>query len=324
MSKPESPSLGINMLGATEATEEVLKKFRQLISSAKDVWGLLEALDYLEASLAARPFSAPLINASRELLTVIAHGEYDNIPRLKELVEENVEKLLRRMIEETEAAAEIAARRLENGDTVLTHSYSRSVLRTIEKAVAMGKTIRVIVAESRPVLDGIEMAKALTKLEIDVTLIVDSAMRFMAREATKALIGADAVTADGSIIARTGAGLLALAANESRVRVIVVAGTYKFYPETVYGLMVESPALQEEIVPESHKKLGIKGYAPLFEFVPPHLIDALATEKGLIAPEAVPLLVKEEFGEWPPRLESLEKLFTKAREELKKIGAKPS
>jgi translation initiation factor 2B subunit (eIF-2B alpha/beta/delta family) len=321
MSGEELSKLGFQALGATEAAEFVLKRFRELIASARDVWGFLEALDYLEASIASRPFAAPLVNASRELLKAIADTSVSSLDDVKGNVDGIVEGLLKRMLEETESAAEIAARRLEDGDVIITHSYSRSILRTIEKAAAMGKKLRVIVAESRPILDGVELAKALTKLDIEVTLIVDSAMRFMMREATRALIGADAVMADGSIVARTGAAILALAASEARVRTIVVAGTYKFYPETAYGLTVESPALQDEIVPEEHRMLGVKGYAPLFEIVPPHLIDALATEKGLIAPEAVPLLIKEAYGEWPPRLESLESLFERARRRLRELGA---
>ena len=318
---PLESRLGVQALGATEAAETVLKRFRELIASASTPWSLLEALDYLEASITARPFAAPLVNAARELLSSIASSKVGSLEELKAGISRSIDSLLRRMLEETEAAAEIAARRLEDGDVIITQSYSRSILRTIEKASAMGKRLRVIVAESRPLLDGVELAKALTKLDIEVTLIVDSAMRYMMREATRALIGADAVMADGSIVARAGAGLLALAANEARVRVIVVAGTYKFYPETAYGLTIEPPALEEEIVPDEHKKLGVKGYAPLFEIVPPHLIDALATEKGLIAPEAVPLLIKEAYGEWPPRLESLTSLFAKAREAVKAMGA---
>jgi len=312
-----SKVLGLYRLGATESAEETLQRFSRLVSEARDVWGLLEALDFLEARIAARPFSAPLVNTARELLGMIAAGEYSGLAEVQERVRSYVGKVLSRVVEETEAAAEIAARRLEDGDVVLTQSYSRSMVRALEKAAAMGKRIHVIVAESRPLLDGVETAKTLARMGLNVTLIVDSAMRFMARDATKALIGADAVTADGTVIARTGAGLLALAASESRVRLIVVAGTYKLYPETVYGMTIETPALGKEIVPEEHRGLGIEGYAPLFEPVPPHLIDALATERGLMAPEAVPLLIREKYGEWPPRLEPINELFARAREKLK-------
>ncbi len=308
-------------LGATEASEEALRRFARLVEEARNVPQVLEALDYLAATIAARPFSAPLVNTTREILERIAGGGYTSMEDLKQLIDGLVRSVLMKVVEETEEAAEIAARRLEDGDVVLTQSYSRSVVRALEKAAAMGKNIKVIVAESRPLLDGVETAKTLAKVGIPVTLIVDSAMRFMMREATRVLLGADAVTADGTVIARTGAGIAALAANEARVRVIVVAGTYKLYPETVYGMTVETPALGDEIVPPELREKGVKGYAPLFEPVPPHLIDALATEKGVIAPEAVPLLIKEKYGEWPPRLKPLKELFAAAREALKKLNA---
>ncbi len=312
---------GLYGLGATEAAEEALRRFAALVEEAGKPTQLLEAVDYLAATVSARPFSAPLANTAREILERIAEGGYGGVEELKRSVSELVREVLRRVIEETEEAAEIAARRLEDGDVVVTQSYSRSVVRALEKAAAMGKKIEVIVAESRPLLDGLETAKTLARVGIPVTLIVDSATRFVMKDATKAILGADAVMADGSVVARTGAGLVALAANEARVRVVVVAGTYKLYPETVYGATVETPALGDEIVPEELREKGVRGYAPLFEHIPPHLVDALATERGVIAPEAVPLLIREKYGEWPPRLKPLDQLLVEAREALKKLAA---
>jgi len=309
-------------VGATEAAEEVLRRFARLVEEAESPSQVLEAVDYLAASVAARPFSAPLANTTREILSRIAVGEYSSLEELKKVIRGIVGEVLQRVIEETEEAAEIAARRLEDGDVVVTQSHSRSVVRALEKAAAMGKKIEVIVAESRPLLDGLETAKTLARVGIPVTLIVDSAARFVMKDATRVILGADAVMADGSVVARTGAGLVALAANEARVRVIVVAGTYKLYPETVYGATIETPALGDEIVPEELREKGVRGYAPLFEHIPPHLIDALATERGVIAPEAVPLLIKEKYGEWPPRLKPLDQLLAEAREALKKLAAK--
>ncbi|NOZ89139.1 MAG: translation initiation factor eIF-2B [Crenarchaeota archaeon] len=307
---------GLRGLGATEASERVLRVFRSRVESSQSLWELLEALDYLASSLSRRPFSALLLNTARSVLEAVASGGWQSLEELRSLLTARVDEMLARVVAETEAAAEIAARRLEPRDVVLTYSYSRSVLRALEKAAAMGKEPRVIVAESRPLQEGLEMAKRLARSEIKVTLIVDSAVRFLAREATRVLLGADAVTADGSIVARTGSGMVALAASEARVRVTVVAGTYKLYPETVYGLTIETPWLGDEIVPEQLRSLDVKGYAPLYETVPPSLVDALATEKGVIAPEAVPLLIREAYGEWPPRIRGLEELQREARERI--------
>ncbi|BEP16751.1 ribose 1,5-bisphosphate isomerase [Pyrofollis japonicus] len=307
-------------LGATEASELVIKEFRRMIENAASVSDVLEALDYLKARIEEYPFSALLVNVAREVFGALAERKYKSLEEAKNIIIHELDDTMRAVLEETEGAAEIAARRLSDGDIVLTYGYSRSVIRALEKAAAMGKKIRVIVAESRPLLDGLEAAKVLVEKGFDTTLIVDSAMRFFAREATKALIGADAVMADGSVVSRTGSGLLALVANEARVRLIVVAGSYKLYPETVYGLTVETPALGDEIVPEDLRSLGVQGYAPLFEIIPSHLIDALATERGLVAPEAVPLIIKEIYGEWPPELEPLDNLVARASKRVMDLG----
>ncbi len=307
-------------LGATEAAEIVIRDFTRLVERSNTVSELLEAVDYLKARIEEYPFSALLVNVARRVLGSLAAGSYGSLGEARRLVIESVESTLRSVVAETEAAAEIAARRLSDGDVVLTFGYSRSVIRALEKAAAMGKHVRVIVAESRPLLDGLEAAKTLVEKGFDVTLIVDSAMRFFARDATKALIGADAVMADGSVVSRAGSGLLALVANEARVRLIVVAGSYKLYPETVYGLTVESPALGDEIVPEDLRELGVRGYAPLFEIIPSHLIDALATERGVLAPEAVPLMIREIYGDWPPRLEPIDELVSRASKRLLELA----
>jgi len=303
-------------LGATEASELVIRDFVRLVEKSSGVQEFLEAIDYLKARIEEYPFSALLVNVARRVFGSLASGDYGSLEEARRIVIEAVESSLRSVVAETEAAAEIAARRLSDGDVVLTFGYSRSVIRSLEKAAAMGKRIRVIVAESRPLLDGLEAAKTLVEKGFDVTLIVDSAMRFFARSATKALLGADAVMADGSVVSRAGSGLLALVANEARVRLIVVAGSYKLYPETVYGLTVEPPTLGDEIVPDELREIGVRGYAPLFEIIPSHLIDALATERGVLAPEAVPLIIREIYGDWPPRLEPINTLVEKASERL--------
>ncbi|MET1128540.1 MAG: hypothetical protein ABWW70_04405 [Thermoproteota archaeon] len=304
--------------GATEAAEKVLSRFTSMVSASKSAWDLLAAIDYLESKMVSRPFSALLINTVRNILTMLLSiDEGQTLDSIKSKIASRVSEVYVKVAEATEGAAEVASRRIEHGDVVITFSYSRSVLRALQKAKAEGKNISVIVAESRPLGEGVEMAKALAEFDIPVTLIVDSAMRYTVKKATKALVGADAIAADGSVIARTGVGLLALAAAEARVGMIVVAGTYKLYPETAYGLQLEVSSLSEEVVPEDLRVLGVRGYAPLFEAVQPHLIDALATEKGLMAPEAVPLLIQETYGQWPPRVEPVRELFSKAKQKLR-------
>ena len=114
-SEPGRGPGGLYGLGATEAAEEALRRFAALVEEAEKPTQLLEAVDYLAATVAARPFSAPLANTAREILSRMAEGSYRGIDELKQSVSELVRDVLRRVIEETEEAAEIAARRLWSG-----------------------------------------------------------------------------------------------------------------------------------------------------------------------------------------------------------------
>ena len=82
----------------------------------------------------------------------------------------------------------------------------------------------------------------------------------------------------------------------------------------MFGELIELPKIPPEELLEDKKllELGVKAEAPLMEATSPKYIDAIITEKGLVAPAAVPLLLADIYGSWPPRAEPLEKLFEKA------------
>ncbi|MGC8970516.1 MAG: hypothetical protein ACP5LG_08230, partial [Conexivisphaera sp.] len=48
--------------------------------------------------------------------------------------------------------------------------------------------------------------------------------------------------------------------------------------------------------------------APIFDVTPAEYIDAIITEKGVTAPQAIPLLVRDVYG-WPPRVPGVQELL---------------
>lgn len=155
---------------------------------------------------------------------------------------------------------------------------------------------------------------------VSTTLIVDSAARFHMKQVTRVLIGSEAVAANGAVVNKIGTSLLALAANEARVRVFVIAPTQKFSFETIHGELIEIPTLDPSLfVPKDLAEIGVKGYAPLFDVTPPEYIDAIATERGFIAPQAVPFLLRELYGSWPPRVPELSELEKKLEEVVHRV-----
>jgi len=317
-----------------ERYEEVVYKIRNgvIASSTKVVFAGLDALldlvrrcggldelaglyPELATRLAeARPTSATLINGIRRLTqSIIVAAQEGGMDGVRRAAEEVVAQIKGEIEEAAERACYIASRRVEDGDTIMTNSYSTLVLRTLRLARAQGKSFRVYVTESRPGSEGWNLARELAAEGVEVTLIVDSSVRLVMKDVDKVLLSSEAVAANGALVNKVGSSLIALAAHEARVRVFALAPTYKFSPETFLGELVELGEREPSVIlTEELRKAGVKAWAPLFDVTPPEYIDAIITEEGLIAPEAVAFVVREIYG-WPPRVRTLEDELAKFR-----------
>ncbi len=301
------------ILGSTEAAVSAL----EIIKAASYECGS-EFKDFLlrgiPSIVASRPSSQVLGNVLRmyveRFLATASEGG------LRSAVEETpvmIDSLIRDLEGVREAVAEIGSRRIEDEDIILTHSYSSTVIKTFEKALARGVRFRVYTTESRPTGEGKVMANKVSSLGVETTLIVDSAVRYVMKHVRKVFVGADAIAINGAVVNKIGTSVVALAAKEARARLFVLAGLYKFSFETVFGELVEQVFLKnlESVVPkERFSELAGKVLvrAPVFDVTPPEYIDAIITEKGVLAPQAIPILVMELYG-WPPRIKSLESLL---------------
>jgi ribose 1,5-bisphosphate isomerase len=141
--------------------------------------------------------------------------------------------------------------------------------------------------------------KQIDSLGIKTSLIVDSAVRYFMKEVDLVVIGADAITVNGSVINKIGTSQLAMAAHESRRNVIIAAETYKFSPRTILGELVE---IEERDAAEvlSREKLAelpnVSIKNPAFDVTPREYIDLICTEVGAIPPEMAYVIIKEFLG----------------------------
>jgi eIF-2B alpha/beta/delta-like uncharacterized protein len=274
----------------------------------------------LERILKARPTASMLQNAVRLLTNNLAVTEVFTLDDFIASYENTRQAIVKKIFSDIEESSTIASRRLANNDTVMTNSYSLFVKRTIEKAVEEGKKIKVYVTESRPTGEGVKFAAELSDKGIETYLIVDSAVRFFMKEVDKVLLSSEAISANGAVVNKIGTSLIALAAHEARVRVYVVSSTFKFSPETLVGELVEIPEIEiSEYMPEGWEKLkALKPKSPLFDVTPPSYIDAIITEKGVIAPEFAVMMFRESFG-WPHSLAKYQADIDKLKEKINKL-----
>jgi ribose 1,5-bisphosphate isomerase len=233
-----------------------------------------------------------------------------SVEEMKSVLVESADNFIKSSLQAIKKIGKYGAGRIEDGDIIMTHCNSQSALSVIVNAYRMGKNIRVYATETRPRFQGRITVKVLNKEGIDVTMIVDSAMRYFINKVNKVVVGADAIAANGAVVNKIGTSLLALAANEARVPFMVAAETYKFSPDTLFGkLIIIEERDYREVAPESwvnkYKHLTIRN--PAFDVTPPEYIDILITEIGVFSPSVFPLVVREMFGSFYSELEPWEK-----------------
>jgi len=189
-------------------------------------------------------------------------------------------KIAEEYFKNIEVAREKVAKRFlnlvrESEITVITHSYSAAVLATLKELKAQGTSLKVIVTESRPDFEGIQLANALENLEITYEIITDAQIGLWVKEADMAITGADCVTRDLYVINKAGTFLLALSAHHYGVPFYVVAEEYKFHPVARTGDEIRLMERSLEVLKKPVRNI-------LFDVTPPELINAIVTESKII------------------------------------------
>jgi len=266
-----------------------LKYFAEDFQGDKD--GFLKDLeDVKKYLLSTRPTAVSLRNAVY-YVTNRVRGE--NIEALRESIIKNADEFIERSEKALETIGRYGAGRIPDGATILTHCNSSAALQCIIQAHRDGKDIRVFNTETRPWLQGHITARTLAKEGIDVTMIVDSAVRYFMRDIDIVVVGADTIASNGAVINKIGTSQIALVAHEARVPFIVCAETYKFSPETVIGKLVKIEERDPSEIANPEDFSGVKFRNPVFDATPPEYIDAIVTEIGVISPYLAYEIIKE-------------------------------
>jgi translation initiation factor eIF-2B subunit delta len=216
--------------------------------------------DAAKALISAQPAMAPLYNLSQKALAAAD-------------VEAACREFLSVMDVHAAAIARHAATLIPAGATVLTHSYSSTVV----DALLETRDVKVIATESRPVREGVLLAERLAAAGIPVTLILDAAIAAYAGRCRLALVGADAVTG-GAVVNKTGTALVALAAWTENVPLYALCGSEKFLPDS-YVPPREPPKDPRQVLERELPGIRVENY--YFESTPLEWFAGLVTEDGV-------------------------------------------
>jgi len=246
--------------------------------------------------LDSRPTAVSLWNGVHTALKGVEKAK--DVGEAISLVQKNAKEFIENSTKAVELIGKIGAKRIQDGDTVMTHCNSSAALSVIKTAYGQGKHIKVYATESRPWRQGILTVNDLGKAGIDTTLIIDSAVRTVMTKIDKVFVGADTITSHGVLVNKIGTSQLALAANEARVQFYVCSETYKFSPMTLFGdtVTIEERGC-DEVVKNGEILDSVKIYNPVFDVTPAKYIDAIITELGIMSPCSVYDVLIRQLGE---------------------------
>ena len=186
-----------------------------------------------------------------------------------------------RMIEDSLCACDAAAAHMAEiispQDTIITLSSSSTLNATFAR---LPQSVRYIIAESRPLNEGVAVAQHLLEHGFDVTLITEAQLGLFVQQADVALIGADTVLADGSVVNKVGSYLLALAAKAAGIPLYSCHESFKECPLERDEFEIEAMDVAELGHPDVPAAAQRNLY---FDCTPPHLIHARVTEDGVVA-----------------------------------------
>ncbi|MBS7656192.1 ribose 1,5-bisphosphate isomerase [Candidatus Bathyarchaeota archaeon] len=294
--------------GAGKIARFAVETLRKVIEASNAKTSNELFMDLHEASrklLSSRPTAVSLPNSIRFVMhkakLLLKEG-----PSLEDF-KNGILSIIKEFIDKSNGALNkisiFGARRIEDGETLMTHCNSAAVIHILKQAYNEGKRFKVYVTETRPLYQGKLTAKQLGEAGIKTILIIDSAARYFMNKVDKVLVGADAVAVNGAVINKIGTSMIALAAYEARTQFLVAAETYKFSPETVVGevIHIEERSWKEVVSSEElNNILNCEVRNPAFDVTPPEYIDAIITEEGVIPPQAAFYILQKSFGELTP------------------------
>ncbi|XP_017072996.1 translation initiation factor eIF-2B subunit delta isoform X2 [Drosophila eugracilis] len=249
-----------------------------------------------------RPLAVSVSNAYKQFKNQLTQLPAD-IPEteLKELLSHFIDTYIENQIgKAAQAISGFLQEKITDGDVLLTFACSSLIQFICEEAKRRQVAFRVIVVDSRPGCEGQEMLRRLHAHGIPCTYVLINAVGYVMAEATKVLLGAHALLANGYVMARTGTAQVALVANAHNVPVLVCCETHKFSERFQTDAIVYNELSDPNQLVRGDKcqlnNWSAKGkLMPLnlsYDITPPELVSAVVTEVAILPCTSVPVILR--------------------------------
>lgn len=259
--------------GARELTVVALEGLRRSIkqfqaSNEQELTGFL--LTAARAFAQARPSMISITNSmSTVAYDVLRHAVVQG--GLRECVLHMIDEQLTRLEKAFGNVISNAANLVKHNSTVITCSYSSTVLETLIGIGRTGRSFKVLALPSPSLNESIEygvlMCERLHDAGIRAAVIGEEMIEKHVRFVDIALVGADSILPDGSVINGSPTLRLARESSNCNKQFCVASETWKINPLPLLGI---KPPIEKGM-----------------ERIPSDLVTTFATEDGLIAPKDI-------------------------------------
>ena len=278
-------------------------------SNASDVTSMHNELNQAADSIKkARPTAVNLAWALDRVLASVASIK-SSPEELRSAVLSEAQKIADEDVEINKRMALHGAELISDGDTII-HHCNTGALATVDWGTALGvirmaheqgKSIHVLLDETRPRLQGARLsAWELEQYGVPYDIISDNAAGYFLRsgQVQKCFVGSDRTASNGDVANKIGTYMLALAAYDNGVPF------YPVVPTSTVDLTISSGdeiPIEERDPSEvlaltfqgtsTHPK-GASARNPAFDITPHRLVTAIVTELGVIYPPFVTNLAR--------------------------------
>jgi translation initiation factor eIF-2B subunit delta len=227
---------------------------------------LSHQISYLSSS---RPLSTSQGNSIRWLKKLVVELDPKvSDPDARNFLCKSIDLFIREKVTlADEVIAREASKKIVNGDVILVYAKSSVVEKSLLAAHREGKDFSVVVADSRPLFEGKNLARSLARAEVKVQYCLLTGLGSLSRKVTKCFLGASAMMGNGRLYSRAGTAMVAMMAKDSggmasgfgaagSVPVIVLCESVKFSSRVVLDSIVGNELGEADALVE-HEDDGI-------------------------------------------------------------------
>ena len=263
--------------------------------------------------------STPLVQPQSD--QAMPHTPTTTSGDLRAEIIEGISEIIDELDQADDQIASYAPEHIHANETIFTYSSSLTVQRFLLKAASKRK-FTVIHAEGYPnnhtrthslitgsfdpesqddQMTADSFSKSLTSAGVTVILVPDSAIFALMSRANKVVLGANAILANGSVLAAAGTNMVAKAARHHRVPVVVLCGTFKLSPVYPHDpeSFIEFGSVEKVVGSgDGEMREAVSGVVnPLTDFVDVADVDLFVTNLGGCSTGYVYRVIRDQYRE---------------------------